>query len=153
MYPGKHAYTENQVGSLVNAAVTQWIKYSHWQPLVYLHLTFLARSSFLSLLILPRRRFPRLFSPSSLFMSAHFTLVNHTQLSPLVSVPRLPFPSFILLCAPRGQGAARQHQLPLHASVHCHASCLTSCSYLSPSACPSPWLFTYLHLQLCHSTF
>ncbi len=87
--------------------------------------------------MLPLPCIPCLYSPSPPFMSSHFAVVNHTQLFSLVSVPALPLSSFILLCAPQGQGAVRRHQLPLHASLHRHASCLASYSYLCLSACPS----------------
>lgn len=70
----------------LNSLVGQWIKCSHWQPLVYLPVTFLACSSFAS---------PH--PPHPPFLSSHLALVNHTQL----------LPSFILRCAPQGQGAVR----------------------------------------------
>lgn len=132
MHTGKHACI--YAGSLLSAAVTQRIKCSHWQSLVYLPVTLI----FSPLPILTLPRLPCLFSSSSPFMSSHFAEVNHTRLFSLVSVPAFPLPSFILLCAPQGQGAAWRHQLPLHASLNHHASCLASYSYLCLSACPYP---------------
>ncbi len=149
--PHRLACIHTHAGSLLNAAVTRWIKrsllfmcLSHFfgSPKVPANVTgmtdIFGTLIFPPLPVLPLPRLPCLSSPSSPFMSSHFALVNHTRLFSLVSVPTLHLSSSILLCAPQGQGAVRRHQLPLHASLHRHASCLASYSYLSLPACPSP---------------